>query len=85
MEQQVAAMFQEVQTLRQMLAQQEQRHAQEIQRLQDKIMTTKPSCWGHYEQLQELQVFSAETQRSGTSSPPSSAVRLRQAMEVWLS
>ena len=45
MEQQVAAMFQEVQTLRQMLAQQEQRHAQEIQRLQDKIMTTKPSCW----------------------------------------
>ena len=30
MEQQVAAMFQEVHTLRQMLVQQEQRHAHEI-------------------------------------------------------
>ena len=56
MEQQVAAMFQEVQLLRQMLVWQEQRHAHEIQQLQDKATTTKPNH-RRDEQLQELQAF----------------------------
>ena len=43
MEQQFVAMFQEVHTLRQMRVPQEQFHAPEIQRLQDKMTTTKPN------------------------------------------
>ena len=61
MEQQVAAMFQEVQTLRQMLAQQEQRHAEEIQRLQDKIMTTQPSCWDTMNNFKNFKLFSGDS------------------------
>ena len=61
MEQQVAAILQEVQTLRQMLAQQEQRHAQEIQRLQDKIMTTKTSCWDTMNKFKNFKLFSGDS------------------------
>ena len=61
MEEQVAAMFQELQTLRQMLAQQEQRHAQEIQRLRDKIMTTKPSWWDTMNNFKNFNLFSGDS------------------------
>ena len=61
MEQQVAAMLHEVQTLRQTLAHQDQRHAQEIQRLQDKIMPTKPSCWDTMNNFKNFKLFSGDS------------------------
>ena len=61
MEQQVAAMFREGQKLRQMLAQHEQRHAHEIQRLQDKMMTTKPSHWDTTNNFNNSKLFSGDS------------------------
>ena len=78
MEQQLAAMSHEMQSMRQYMAQEQQGHAQEIQRLQDRITMSKPNNW-----VTRTSSFSAATGRSGTSSPPSSAVRLRLEMEVW--
>ena len=43
------------------LAQQQQRHAQEIQRLQDKIMTTKPSCWDTMNNFKNFKLFSGDS------------------------
>ena len=61
MEQQVAVIFHVVQTLRQMLAQQEQRHAHEIQGLQDKMTTTKPNNWDTMNNFKNVKLFSSST------------------------
>ena len=76
---QVAGLFQEVQSLRQVLAQQHQRHAEEIQRWQDRIATLKPNNWdtGDSCSCKNFKLV-------GANYLQSSAVRLRLDMEAWM-
>ena len=60
MEQQFATMLQEMQSIRQFMAQQQQRHAEEIQRLQDRITMSKPNNWDTVNSNKNFKLFSGD-------------------------
>ena len=56
----MAAMLQELHALRQVVWQQEQRHVQEIQLLQDKCLNSKTNNWGAVSHIKNLKVFNGD-------------------------
>ena len=60
MEQKFATMLQEMQSNRQLMAQQQQRHAKEIQRLQGRFTMLKPNNWDTVNSYKNFKLFSGD-------------------------